>query len=197
MSCTFTLRRVAPCALAVAVLAAQSSSAFAHVGDHGAGLIAGLAHPFSGLDHILAMVAVGLWASQLGRPAAWLLPLAFPVMMVFGAVVGLSGVALPAVELAIAASVIVLGLVIALALRPSLAASAAIVAVFAVLHGYSHGAELPASASALAYGAGFVTATGMLHAAGLLLGAWPRGWLVPRAAGAAIAVVGVALLLTA
>src|SRR5262245_36958102 len=144
MSRTFTLRRIATCALAVAVLATQSSAAFAHVGDHAAGFTAGLAHPFSGLDHVLAMVAVGLWAAQLGRPAAWLLPLAFPAVMALGAVAGLSGVGLPALEIALAGTVLALGLVIAFALRPSLAASVGLIAAFALVHGYSHGAELPA-----------------------------------------------------
>src|SRR5262245_17685377 len=197
MSCTFSLRRMAPGAIAVVILATLNSPAFAHVGDHGGGFGAGLAHPLSGLDHMLAMVAVGLWASQLGRPAAWLLPLTFPAVMALGAAVGLSGLALPAVELAIAGSVIVLGLVIALALRPSLAASAAIIALFALFHGYSHGTELPASGGVLAYGAGFMAATFVLHAIGLAIGGLQRSALAPRAAGAAIAAVGVALLATA
>src|SRR5262245_32300488 len=101
MSCMLSLRRTAPCALAVAVLATQGSSAFAHVGAHAAGFADGLAHPFSGLDHVLAMVAVGLWAAQLGRLHAWLLPLAFPAVMALGAIAGMSGIAPPAPEVAL------------------------------------------------------------------------------------------------
>ena len=130
----------------------------------------GFAHPFYGLDHVLAMVAVGLWASQLGGRALWLLPLTFPVVMAAGAALGLSGVALPWVETGIAASVMVLGAAVALTLRPSLAVSVPLIGLFALLHGFAHGVELPAQASALAYGAGFVAATLMLHLAGLAIG---------------------------
>jgi urease accessory protein len=185
---------MAPCAVAVVILATLSSSAFAHVGGHASGLADGLAHPFSGLDHVLAMVAVGLWASRLGRPAIWLLPLTFPAVMALGAVVGASGMAVPGTEIALAGTVIVLGLVIAFALRPSVAASAALIGGFALIHGYSHGAELPPSSGALAYGAGFVAATFMLHAIGLAIGGLSRQALAARAAGAAIAAVGVVLL---
>ena len=200
MACTLSWRRIAPGAVAVVLLATLNSSAFAHVGDHGGGFAAGLAHPFSGLDHVLAMVAVGLWASQLGRPAAWLLPLTFPAVMALGAVIGAGGLALPAIETALAGTVLVLGLVIALALRPSVVVSATVIALFAMVHGYSHGAELPPTSGALAYGAGFIVATCVLHAIGLTLGALPRGSLArlaPRAIGAVIAGVGVVLLVTA
>ena len=197
MSCTSALRRAAPCALAVAGLATQSSSAFAHVGAHASGFAAGVAHPFSGLDHVLAMVAVGLWAAQLGRPAAWLLPLVFPAVMALGAAAGMSGIALPVVEIALAGTVLALGLVTACALRPSLAVSAGLIAAFALIHGYSHGAELPAASAALSYGAGFVAATFALHAIGLAIGTLPRHALGPRAAGAAIAAAGLVLLVTA
>jgi len=188
---------MAPCALALAFLATHSSAAFAHVGAHAGSLADGLAHPFSGFDHVLAMVAVGLWASQLGRPAAWLLPLTFPAVMALGAVAGMSGVALPAVESALAATVLVLGLAIALALRPSVPVSAGLIAAFALVHGYSHGAELPPTSAALAYGAGFMVATFVLHAIGLAIGGLPRYALAPRAAGAAIAAAGLILLITA
>ena len=188
---------MAPCALALAFLATHSSAAFAHVGAHAGSLADGLAHPFSGFDHVLAMVAVGLWASQLGRPAAWLLPLTFPAVMALGAVAGMSGVALPAVESALAATVLVLGLVIALALRPSVPVSAGLIAAFALVHGYSHGAELPPTSAALAYGAGFMVATFVLHAIGLAIGGLPRAALAPRATGAAIAAAGIVLLVTA
>ena len=130
----------------------------------------GLLHPFSGLDHVLAMVAVGLWASQLGGRALWLLPLTFPAVMAVGAALGFGGVALPFVEIGIAGSVLVLGAAVALALRPSLAISIPLIGAFALLHGYSHGVELPADVSALSYGAGFIAATLLLHAVGIGLG---------------------------
>jgi urease accessory protein len=175
-----------------------SSAAFAHVGDHSHMSFAeGLAHPFSGLDHILAMVAVGLWASQIGGRALWLLPLTFPAVMAAGAALGLSGVALPWVETGIAASVMVLGAAIAFALRPSLAISVPLIGAFALLHGYSHGLELPADASALSFGAGFIAATLMLHMVGIALGfAAARAPIrfAAQGAGGAIAAVGVLLL---
>jgi urease accessory protein len=183
---------------AVLILAALNSSAFAHVGAHTSGLADGLAHPFSGLDHVLAMVAVGLWASQLGRPAYWLLPLTFPAVMAFGAAMGASGMPLPWIEIALAGSVLVLGLAIALPLRPAIVASTALIALFAVIHGHAHGTELPQSAAALAYGSGFIGATLVLHALGLALGSLSRGAaFAPRAAGAVGAAVGAVLLVMA
>jgi urease accessory protein len=184
--------------LAAALTAGFSTAALAHVGDHyHMSFIQGLLHPFTGLDHVLAMVAVGLWASQLGGRALWLLPLTFPAVMAIGAAFGLSGVTLPLVEIGIAASVMVLGAMVALALRPSLAISIPLIGAFALLHGYSHGIELPASASALSYGVGFIVATLVLHAvgiaAGLIAGRLPVRFAA-RTAGGAIAVLGVALL---
>ena len=189
-------RRVGAAAL---VLVSLHSVAFAHVGFHPQGIGDGIAHPLSGLDHVLAMVAVGLWASQLGRPACWLLPLAFPGVMALGAALGFAGWALPWTEIGIAVSVLVLGLAIAFARRPSLAVSLTLIAMFALVHGYAHGTELPASASPLAYGFGFVAATLALHAVGLALGGlcvWAAGRVVMRGAGTAIAVAGIALLAT-
>jgi urease accessory protein len=145
------------------------------------------------------MVAVGLWASQLGGRALWLLPLTFPAVMAVGAALGLSGVTLPWVEIGIAGSVMVLGAVVALALRPSLAISIPLIGAFALLHGYTHGIELPASASALSYGAGFIAATLVLHAVGiatgLIAGRLPVRFAA-RTTGGAIAVLGVMLLVT-
>jgi urease accessory protein len=184
--------------VAALVLVSLHAVALAHVGFHPQGIGDGLAHPFSGLDHILAMVAVGLWASQLGRPAYWLLPLAFPIVMALGAALGFAGVMLPWSEIGIAVSVLVLGLVIAFALRPSIVVSVALIALFAPVHGYAHGTELPASASALTYGIGFVVATIALHAIGLGLGALTNssaGRLAMRGAGATIAVAGITLLI--
>ena len=186
--------------LAAAATAGFSTAALAHVGDHShMSFTEGLLHPFTGLDHVLAMVAVGLWASQLGGRALWLLPLTFPAVMALGAALGMSGVALPGVEIGIAGSVMVLGAVVALALRPSLAISIPLIGAFALLHGYSHGGELPAGISALSYGAGFIAATLVLHAVGiatgLIAGRLPVRFAA-RTAGGAIAVLGVVLLVT-
>ena len=180
-----------------------SSAALAHVGDHSQmGFAEGLLHPLGGLDHVLAMVAVGLWASQLGGRALWLLPLTFPVVMAMGAALGFGAVALdfgvkPWVEIGIAGSVLVLGAAVALTLRPSLAVSLPLIGLFAALHGYSHGVELPANASALTYAAGFIAATLMLHLIGIAIGfaanRMPVRFAV-RTTGGAIAALGVMLL---
>jgi len=187
-------------AAAAAVLIAFTGAAAAHPGHADAGGFAhGFMHPIGGLDHVLAMVAVGLWASQLGGRALWLLPLTFPAVMAMGAALGMSGVTLPWVEIGIAGSVMVLGAVVALALRPSLAISIPLIGAFALLHGYSHGVELPAGISALSYGAGFIASTLVLHAVGiatgLIAGRLPVRFAA-RTAGGAIAVLGVALLVT-
>ena len=179
-----------------AVLAA--CPAFAHSGDGlSGGFAGGFAHPIFGPDHVIAMVAVGLWGAFLGAPAIWLLPIVFPLVMAFGGVLGILGVPLPGVEIGIAMSAVVLGLMVALAARPPLWVAAVLVGVFAVFHGHAHGAELPAGANAVAFSVGFVVATGLLHLAGIsfgLLARWPAGRLAVRAAGGAIAVAGVAFL---
>ena len=183
-------------ALAVAVLGV--GSALAHPGHPDAfGFNDGFAHPFSGLDHLLAMLAVGLWAAQNKRSALWVLPLAFPLMMMAGALLALAGVVLPGVETGIAASVAVLGLLIAFAIRMPLWAGAAVVSVFALFHGYAHGSELPHGSSALWYGAGFVAATALLHLSGLALGLVASRKMAAQAVrvgGIAIAAVGGCLL---
>jgi len=181
--------------LAALALLNLSSAAFAHPGHEG-GLTGGLAHPFTGLDHMLAMVAVGLWASQLGRPAIWLLPLVFPAVMAAGAVMGAHDVGLPWVEAGIVLSVVVLGAAVALGLRVSLLASAALVGLFALFHGHAHGSEFPAADSPLLYGIGFILATGALHAVGLGIGALTQRTLMMRTAGGAIAAAGLLLLVT-
>ena len=181
------------------MVAGFNSAALAHAGVHSSGLADGIAHPFSGLDHMLAMVAVGLWASQLGRPAYWLLPLTFPAVMAAGALMGANGMALTWVEVGIAGSVLVLGTVIAFALRPSLVVSAVLIALFALVHGYSHGIELLAQGSTLAYGAGFILATAGLHVVGFTIGVVADRTpvrFVARTAGAAIAAVGLLLLIS-
>ena len=165
-----------------------------------AGLLAGLKHPISGWDHVLAMVAVGLWGAQLGPPAVWVLPVTFPMMMALGGFLALIGVPLPAVEVGIALSAVALGLMVALEARPHLATAAVIVGVFALFHGYAHGTELPEGQSGVTYSVGFVISTGCLHAMGIAIGLihrWPAGARVLRFAGAGIAIAGVSFLWSA
>lgn len=166
----------------------------AHAGaGQAAGLLSGLSHPISGLDHVLAMFAVGLWGAQLRSPAIWLLPVTFPLVMAVGGFLGLVGVPLPAVESAIALSALLLGLMVAGEARPPLLAAGVLVAFFALFHGHAHGTELPPGQDGLAYSLGFVAATGLLHAAGIGVGVahrWPSGRLALRAAGVAIALSG-------
>lgn len=157
----------------------------------------GFRHPISGLDHVVAMVAVGLWGAQLGAPAIWILPVAFPLVMALGGMLGLLGVPLPGTEFGIAASAIMLGTAVMLRLRPPLAAAAVLVGFFAIFHGYAHGSELPPGQNALLYSLGFVIATGCLHAVGITIGLANRGTWGQRAvrlAGAAIALTGVFFL---
>ena len=175
-----------------------ATPAFAHSGAGMAGGIAsGFLHPLGGLDHIVAMVAVGLWGAILGRPAIYLLPITFPLVMAFGGTLGIAGVPLPFVETGIALSGIVLGLMVALFVRPPLWLAMALVGVFAIFHGYAHGAELPSAANPAAYAVGFVLATGLLHLAGILIGALVGlsfGKTMVRAGGALIALTGAAFL---
>ena len=182
-------------------LAATPVLAFAHQeGGQAAGFLAGLLHPVSGVDHVLAMLAVGLWGAVLGAPALWVLPVAFPLVMAVGGLLGLLGVPLPAVEVGIAASALVLGAMVLLEVRPPVAIAAVLVACFAVFHGHAHGRELPEGASALLYSVGFVVATGALHLAGIALGAVrgrPGGRAVVRLAGGGVAAAGVLFLVRA
>jgi urease accessory protein len=162
-----------------------------------AGFLTGLKHPVSGLDHVLAMISVGLWGAQLGNPAVWLLPVIFPVVMACGGFLGLVGVPLPGTEVGIAVSAILLGLVVALEARPPLWVAAGLVGFFGVFHGHAHGTELPAGENALLYSVGFVIATGCLHGVGIGLGVahrWSAGRVVLRVAGATVAVAGVYFL---
>jgi urease accessory protein len=179
------------------ILSIVATPAFAHDIASAGGFLAGLAHPVFGLDHVIAMVAVGMWGVFLRAPALWLLPIVFPLVMAFGGVLGIAGVPLPAVETGIAASAIVLGLMVALAARPPLWVAALLVGAFAIFHGYAHGKELADDANALAFSAGFVIATGALHLTGIafgLLARWPAGRLAVRGAGGAIALLGLAYL---
>lgn len=173
---------------------------WAHEGGAAVGLLNGLKHPVSGMDHVLAMIAVGLWGAQLGAPAVWILPVTFPVVMAFGGMLGLLGLPLPGVEIGIAVSAIVLGALVMGEVRAPLAATAVIVGIFAVFHGHAHGAELPEGASGITYSLGFVVATGMLHAVGIGFGTihrWAAGRKVLRLAGAAVCLAGVGFLLRA
>lgn len=171
--------------------------ALAHSGEGAGGLVAGLLHPITGPDHVVAMVAVGLWGAILGAPALWQLPVAFPVVMALAGALAVMGVPLPGVEAGIALSGVVLGLMVLFAVRPPIWVAAVIVSAFAVFHGHAHGTELPASANPVAYAVGFVVATGLLHLVGIAIGMlvkWPAGRVVVRASGAAIALAGGAYL---
>jgi urease accessory protein len=161
------------------------------------GFLTGFRHPISGLDHVLAMVAVGLWGAQLGSPAIWLLPVAFPMVMAFGGMLGLMGVPLPGVEYGIAASAILLGAAVMFEIRPPLVLAAILVGFFAIFHGHAHGTELPPGESGLLYSIGFVIATGCLHGVGISIGAvhrWGWGQRFLRFAGAIVAVGGMFFL---
>ena len=182
----------------LAAIPAIASAHPGHDGDHGFGwdFSGGFAHPLGGCDHILAMIAVGLWATQLGGRARWLVPAAFVSVMTIGAVLGHGGFEIAGTEQAVAASVLVLGPLVATAARFPVALSITIVGVFSLFHGIAHGAEMPATAAGFEYGLGFVLATTLLHAAGIGIGqVTAKGSsFIPQTAGAAIALVGVAML---
>jgi urease accessory protein len=174
------------------------STADAHpqVGAIG-GFASGLLHPLTGLDHIAAMVAVGLWGAYLGAPAIWALPVIFPVVMAFGGAMGIMGIPLPGVEIGIALSSVVLGIMIMTAARPPLWVCGIIVGTFAICHGHAHGAELPHAANAITYAIGFVIATGLLHLCGIafgLLTRWKAGQVFVRVGGCAIMFIGFGFL---
>ena len=155
--------------------------------------MSGFTHPLGGLDHLLAMVSVGLWGAFLGRPLIYVLPMVFPAMMVAGAIMGMLVVAMPPAEFAIALSVLTLGGCIALAVKAPIWAASVVVGVFAVFHGYAHGKELPSAADPVAYSAGFVLVTGTLHLSGIWLGTLnnrPHGVVATRSLGGVIAVFG-------
>lgn len=175
-----------------------TQAAEAHV-QHGEamGFITGFAHPISGLDHVVAMIAVGLWGAQLGAPAVWLLPVAFPMVMAFGGMLALIGVPLPGAETGIAISAILLGGAVMSEARPPLVVAASVAAFFAIFHGHAHGAELPPGANGFLYSLGFVMATGCLHAVGIAIGVvhrWMWGRSALRLAGAVVGTVGVFFL---
>jgi urease accessory protein len=188
-------RKILP-ALAAAVVLGTLGAATAHahvLSATAASWLGSLAHPFTGLDHVLAMVAVGLWAARLERRAAWLLPLAFPLLMAGGAVLAASGLTVPGVAAATASSVMVLGLLVAVAARPSVAVAAAVVGFFALFHGHAHGTELAMTAAPWLHGAGLLIATALLHGIGLALGS-AAGPPMVRVAGAAVSSAGFVIL---
>jgi urease accessory protein len=191
-------RSFADGALATVLLAAAAHPALAHVeAGQAAGFLTGFVHPISGLDHVAAMVAVGLWGAQLGLPAIWILPVTFPIVMALGGLLGLLGIPLPGVEIGIAASAILLGAAVMTERRLPLYAAAALVGLFAVFHGHAHGTELPPGQSGLLYSLGFVVATGCLHAIGIAIGAihrWPTGRVALRIAGGGVGLAGVLFL---
>jgi urease accessory protein len=187
------------------VLASIAAPALAHPGHPGgeamtAGFAAGFAHPFGGFDHLIAMLAVGLWAVQQAATqprALWLLPASFVAAMAAGFGLGLIGVALPGVEAGIALSVLLLGLIVAFAVRPPLPAAMVVAALFALVHGHAHGTEIADGSQMLTYAAGMLLATALLHGTGLVaarLAQQVNLGLLTRAAGAAVAVAGVVIL---
>jgi urease accessory protein len=180
----------------VIILCVQTAHAHVKNGEAG-GFMSGFRHPISGLDHVLAMISVGLWGAQLGAPAVWLLPVAFPMVMAVGGMLGLLGVPLPGIEIGIAASAILLGVAVLSEARPPIALAATLVAFFAIFHGYAHGTELPPGQSGLLYSMGFVIATGCLHGVGITMGTvhhWGWGRRLLRVAGAGVAMAGVFFL---
>lgn len=179
---------------------ALGAPALAHtgVGAHGTGFAAGFFHPLLGLDHLLAMLGVGIWAAQLGKRAAWMVPMAFVAVLAAGALLAFSGEALPMVELGIAGSVLVIGALVALGGRMPVALAMIIAGAFALFHGHAHGTELPGFATPVAYGAGFLAATALLHGAGVGIVYLVRGQaakLPVRLAGAIMVVIGGGLLI--
>ena len=162
-----------------------------------AGFITGMLHPVTGLDHVIAMIAVGLWGAQLGLPALWILPVVFPMVMALGGVAGAIGIGLPAVEMGIALSGLFLGAMVLFNVRIPLWAALIPVSFFAIFHGHAHGTEMPNFAAPLLYAAGFVIATGLLHLCGIAIGAlwrWPMGQWIVRGMGGVIAALGVSFL---
>jgi urease accessory protein len=183
------------------VIALWPLGAWAHVeSGQAGGFLSGLAHPVSGPDHVVAMIAVGLWGAQLGMPALWVLPVAFPLLMAVGGMLGLIGIPLPGVEVGIALSAVVLGALVLGRVRLPLVAAVAVVAFFAIFHGHAHGTELQAGQNAMLYSLGFVIATGLLHAVGIAIGLiqrWDPGRQAVRGAGGLVMGAGVYFLWSA
>lgn len=182
--------------LGAAALMLSPTLAFAHPGHDHSGLLAGITHPVFGLDHLLAMLAVGLWAAQQHGRARWAMPLTFVATMLVGGLLGFAGMELPLLETGIAGSVLALGLLVALSVRPSLALAIGLTALFAMSHGVAHGLELPELASPWGYAVGFVVATAALHGLGYALVRYLPQTAAPlvRLAGGAAAATGAWLL---
>lgn len=194
------MRKLPGILAATAAFAVAASPAFAHTGIGGNGFVAGFAHPLFGMDHLLAMLGIGIWGAQLGGRASWMVPASFVGVMVLGAMLALAGAPLPMVELGIGGSVLVIGGLIAFGARLSLALAMGLAGLFALFHGHAHGTELPGFAHPAAFGAGFVLATALLHAAGFGIATAlraPAMRLPLRLGGAAIAVVGGSYLIGA
>jgi len=187
--------------LLVVVTLAFTQTALAHSGtDAALGLKSGFLHPLTGLDHLVAMVAVGLWGAQLGNPAIWVLPITFPLVMAIGGLLGIAGVPIPLSEPAVALSGVALGALVTLRARLPLAFAMLLVGAFAIFHGHAHGRELPQAADPLAYGSGFVMATGTLHLCGIVIGLlvrWPISEQAVRTCGVVIAAIGAYFFLAA
>ena len=188
---------------AAAILVAIPGAALAHPGHDAVGFTHGFMHPLGGLDHVLAMVAVGLYAALPGGRALWLVPATFVGVMAIGGALGAAGYPLPYVETGIALSVIVLGLAVALRVSLPTLGAMALAGLFAIFHGHTHGAEMPLGVSGVTYAAGFMLATALLHGAGIAIGlvagrlAEHGGWRIAQAAGGAMALAGIALLANA
>lgn len=186
--------------LLLSTLLAGAAHAHSDAAGLAGGFSSGFIHPVLGWDHVVAMVAVGLWGAFMGEKAVWTLPVVFPAVMAVGGVLGLLGIPVPFIEQGIAASAIVIGAMIAAAFRPPLWLAAVVVAAFAIFHGHAHGAELPEAANPVLYTAGFMVATGLLHLGGILLGMavrWPLGLKLVRLCGGLISLVGISFLSTA
>ena len=176
-----------------------ATSVLAHTDAAGlaGGFVTGFLHPIQGLDHVVAMVAVGLWGVFLGNPAIWILPVVFPLVMAIGGALGVAGVEIPGIETGIALSGIVLGLMVLFKAKPPIWIAAVIVAIFAIFHGHAHGTELPDAATPLIYSIGFVVGTGLLHLCGIGFGELSRfswGTNLVRAGGGIIALIGCGFL---
>ncbi len=185
-----------PWLLLLLLVLPSTASAHSESGGIG-GFISGFKHPLTGLDHVVAMVAVGLWGAFLGGRAMWTLPVVFPMVMAFGGAAGVLGIPLPGVETGIALSGIVLGLMVCLAAKPPLWVAIVIVGIFAIFHGHAHGTELPSAANPITFAVGFVVSTGLLHLAGIAFGLlvkWPWGRFAVRTGGVVIALVGFGFL---
>jgi urease accessory protein len=182
----------------ILVFSLYATAACAHEGGGLSGdFYSGFIHPLLGWDHVFAMVAVGLWAAFLGKPAVWILPLVFLLVMTIGGVLGLSGVAVPSVDMGISVSLLVFGAMVAVAARPSARIVALLAGAFAIFHGYAHGVDLPGTASPVTYTMGFVTATGLLYISGTAIGLLvrsPAGRLAVQAGGGVIALAGAGFL---